>query len=221
MYPAYSSTSTDAVLSAAVSLSLPLQEQQKLSSCRPHHYCNSTFCPHCLKRAGFQRQTRLLQVASNVPHPLKFGTFTGRNLPMGRVREASTVLMQTARTVCKRFKVKGFALRLEVSDPKGLDLHPHVHGLIDTPSGGRGYVSPSDWQDAWLHALPQDLHPTVGGAHIKPVRNLGASCNYLLKSAFSALCEDAYDGDDIERVVAYITACKGTQQFSVRGSLAA
>lgn len=221
MYPTYDSSTPTAVLSAAVASSLPLIEQQKLSSCRPHSNCTSRFCPHCLQRAGFKRERDLLQVATNLGQPLKFATLTGSDVRLEGLRDASTILMQTARTVCRQLKVRGSALRLEVSDPGTNDFHPHVHGLLDTPTGGRGRISATTWQDAWLSELPAWLHPTVGGAHVRPVRSLGSACNYMMKSAFASLCEGAYDGDDVARTIAYIESCKGVQQFSVRGTLAA
>jgi hypothetical protein len=221
MFPSYDSCTPTAMLSAAVAASLPSIEQQKLSSCRPHSNCHSIYCPHCIQRAGFKRERALLQVATNLDQPLKFATLVGSDVPIGGLREASKVLMRSARTVCSRLKVKGSALRLEVSDPGSNDYHAHIHGLVSTPSGGKWRVSGADWQDAWLSELPAWLHPTVGGAHVKPVRSLGASCNYLLKSVFSSFTEGAYDGGDVQRTLDYIESCRGIQQFSFRGTLAA
>jgi hypothetical protein len=216
----YPNSPSDAVRAAVIAL-LPAPEKLKLSACRGRSHCNSRFCPSCIQWAGHLRAQQVFQAASLITHPLRFGTFSGRDMPLERVREASTILMQTARTLCSHMRVKGSALRLEASDPSSNDYHPHIHGLLDTPSGGRNFIPEADWQDAWLTELPQWLHPPTGGAHVKPVRSLGASCTYMMKSVFSSLCEDAYDGDDLQRTLDYIESCKGVQQFSVRGSLAA
>lgn len=94
------------------------------------------------------------------------------------------------------------------------EYHAHLHALIDSPSGGRGFIPRDTWRDEWLAALPAHLHPVEGGAHLTPVRDLEATCNYLTKSPFS---ENVRDHE--KRVVEALLACKGMRRTVIKGSL--
>jgi hypothetical protein len=211
----YASSYPDPIRTAVLA-SLPPYERAKVSSCRSGLGCNSIYCPSCLQRAGLRQQTQVSQAASRIGRPLKFGTFTGLDVPIEGLREASQTLMQTARTVSSRLAPAGSAIRLEVSDPMTENFHAHAHAILVTPSGGRNFVSEDDWQNEWLSELPQWLHPVEGGAHVEAIRNLGATCNYLTQSAY-AKCADA-SRETIRRVLDSITATKGLQKFKMRGS---
>ncbi len=124
--------------------------------------------------------------------------------------------MEASRTALKSLKVDGYISRLEVSfEDWQDDYHPHVHALIDSPAGGRGYIPPHAFQDAWLAALPAAMHSSEGGSHITPVRELEASCAYMTKSSFLNL-----QGSTVDRTVAAIGSLKGLNKLSCRNSLA-
>jgi hypothetical protein len=159
---------------------------------------------------------RILGVADNVPMSrLKFGTFTAKDVPLDSLREAGREIMQTGGRVLKTLKVGDYAARLETSfEEWGDNYHAHLHALVDSPSGGRGFIPRGAWLDEWLGELPTHLHPIEGGAHVEPVRNLEASCTYLTKSPFFDYVSNA------ERIVAGIAACKGMRRTIIRGSMA-
>ena len=192
-----------------------LTEARKLLTCRTRSQCRSIFCPSCAQKAGYQHKHRIFEAASTLkPARLKFGTFPGRDVPLDALREAGQVLMQSARTLCKRL-TGGSVIRLEVSDPMTADFHAHVHALLDTPAGGKDFISADTWEAEWRSELPQWLHPVQTGAHVKPVRDLNASSCYLSKSAFtSAKCAEA-----IRHAVNSIRALKGIPKFSYHGTL--
>ncbi|SRR6266851_1308043 len=94
------------------------------------------------------------------------------------------------------------------------NYHAHLHALIDSPSGGRGFISRGAWRDEWLGALPAHLHPLEGGAHVTPVRDLEATCKYLTKSPFSK-----HVRDHEKRVVEALLASKGMRRTIIKGSM--
>jgi hypothetical protein len=83
-------------------------------------------------------------------------------------------------------------------------------------AGGRAFIPSHAFQDEWLAALPADLHPVQGGAHIKPVRILDAATEYMTKSPFHQHVE----AEEATRIVQVIAATKGLQKFTTRGSMA-
>jgi hypothetical protein len=217
-YPADLNTIREGVLA---SLANDPQETQKLLSCRCTSQCHSVFCPSCLRVAGSRQKRRLLQAAGRIPESrLKFATLTAKYVPLDGLREAGQALIRAGRSTLKRAGIADYALRLETSYAEGqTGFHPHVHALINTPAGGRKYISSDTWTNEWLDVLPMWLHPSQDAAHVKPVRNLEASCSYLSKSAFAA-CADA-SAAMIHKIVASTRVTKGVQKFNLRGSLAA
>jgi hypothetical protein len=190
-------------------------ESRKIRSCRYKSRCHSIYCPLCCRQSGYEMKGRILGVADNVPMSrLKFGTFTAKDVPLDSLREAGREIMHAGGRVLKTLKVSGYAGRLETSfEEWGDDYHAHLHVLIDSPSGGRGFIPRDAWLDEWLRELPTYLHPVEGEAHVEPVRNLEASCTYLTKSPFFAYVDNA------ERIVAGISACKGMRRSIIRGSI--
>jgi hypothetical protein len=190
-------------------------EVSKLRSCRYTSRCHSVYCPHCLCQSGYEQKDRIMLAASQVAGArLKFGTFTAKDVPLGSLRDAGREIMQAGARALKTLKVDGYAARLETSfEEWGDNYHAHLHALIDSPSGGRGFIPRDAWRDEWLRALPSYLHPVKGGGHVKPVRNLEETCYYLTKSPFFEHVSNT------ERVVAGIAACKGMRRTIIRGSM--
>jgi hypothetical protein len=193
------------------------QEGRKIQSCRYKSRCHSTLCPLCLRQRGYEMKDRIMQAASQVAGArLRFGTFVARDVSLDSLRETGRELMQAVGRVFKTLKVDGYAGRLEASFEEWRDeYHVHVHALIDSPSGGRGFIPRDAWRDEWLGSLPAHLHPVEGGAQVTPVRDLEATCNYLTKSPFSE-----HVRDHEKRVVEALLACKGMQRTIIRGSMA-
>ncbi len=192
-------------------------EGQKLSSCRFHSGCSSSFCPSCTRKAGILRKQQMLQAAASIPESrLKFGTFTSQDVHVDNLRETSKLLMSAGRSTLKALKVDGYALQLQVSHDGGShDYHPHLHILLDTPTGGRNHVARDAWEDAWLAHLSADLH-TSSSAIVGPVRSIAASCQYITRSPY-ADCAPVPDGAAIQRIVDSIFVTKGVQKFNLRG----
>jgi hypothetical protein len=148
---------------------------------------------------------------------LKFATFTTRDVVVTRLRETFGQIMRSARAALKAVRNAQYALMGEFSvEGWGEHYHPHAHVIVNTPPSGRSYVSLDGWTNAWLTELPSHLHPIEGGAHVELVRDLGASCAYLTKSAFGEA-----DSDKVERIMEGITAIKGLQKFNCRGDFKA
>jgi hypothetical protein len=92
------------------------------------------------------------------------------------VREAGQTIIHAGRTALKSLGVSGYVCRLETSFEDWHDnVHTHAHAIVDSPSGGRGYIPASAFEDEWLKALPASLHPLQNAAHIAPVRDLEAA----------------------------------------------
>ena len=126
--------------------------------------------------------------------------------------------MLAGRSTLKNLGIVNYASRFEFStEDWNEDNHPHLHALVDTPSGGRDYVSADGWLNEWLTQLPEWLHPVEGGSHVKPIRNLAATCSYLMKSAYTAVAPGA---SSIGKMVSGLLATKGIQKLNLRGTLA-
>jgi hypothetical protein len=112
-----------------------------------------------------------------------------------------------------KLKVAQYAACLEVStQDHATTFHPHTHGIVNTPSRGRGYIPNYAWEDEWLNALPTHLHP-VAPAHCAPVRNLEASVAYITKSPYAAWL----DGQDISQTIAAIDATRNLHKAIQKG----
>jgi hypothetical protein len=211
-YPGLLEPVRDAVIKT---LGHQTEEGRKIRACRYKSRCHSIYCPLCCRQAGYERKNRILGAACLLSRArLKFGTFTTKDVPLDTLRDVGQQIMRTGRRVLTKLKVTGYAARLETSfEQWGEHYHPHLHALIDSPPGGRGFVSAHAWLNEWLGNLPNDLHPADGGAHVAPVRELRASCTYLTKSPFSDYVGNA------ERIIDGITTCKGMRQAMSRGSL--
>jgi hypothetical protein len=174
-----------------------------------------------VRKAGYRRSEQVFKAASEIPESrLKFATFTCLDVPLRGLRESAKHLVNAARKTLRNAGTKNFALRLESFSETWSDLyHPHVHALLDTPNGGRNYVSADAWETEWLTALPSWLHPIGSGSHVKPVRDLRKTCSYLAKSPYAEYA-DTSNENAIRRVVDSILATKGIQQFNVRGTFA-
>jgi hypothetical protein len=192
-------------------------EGRKIQSCRYGSRCHSIFCPACLRQDGYKQKDRVVRAASLITGArLKFGTFVAKDVALESLREAGREILQAGGRVFRKLKVDGYAARLEVSfEDWGDKYHAHLHALVDSPSGGRGFVPRDAWRDEWLNALPSSLHPIEGGAHVTPIRDLEATCKYLTKSPFFD-----HVREEAERVVNTITACKGMTRSVMRGSFA-
>jgi Replication protein len=217
-YPYQLATIRDRVIDV---LADDLNERKKLHSCRYKSLCHSIYCPLCSRQDGYGRKDRILGAASHVHGArLRFGTFTVRDVALDSLREASGQIMHTGRRVLKELNVAGYAARLETSfEDWSEKYHPHLHVLIDSASGGRGFISGRNWQEAWLHILPTSLRPVEGGTHITPVGELEATCKYLTKSPFFEHVSNNQLA--VERTVNSIRELKGKQRFVARGSLVA
>jgi hypothetical protein len=151
---------------------------------------------------------------------LRFATLTTRDVSLDALAETSRTIMQASKRTLKALGVTDYAGHLETSfQDWSDDYHPHIHALIDSPPAGRGYIPLDRWQDAWLGELPEFLHPIEGGAHVNPVRDLAASCEYLTKSPFYDFVQQS-QAANVRRVVAAICESKGLHKFASRGSLA-
>jgi hypothetical protein len=130
--------------------------------------------------------------------------------------------MAAGRKMLKALKLGGYALALEASFEDWHDeFHSHVHTLADVPIGGRRFISHDTWNDAWLTALPSDLHPKElsGAAHVLPVRGVDGVekiSYYLTKSPFFKVIAER---EAVTKTVIAINALKGLPRYECRGSL--
>ena len=140
-----------------------------------------------MRRKAHHLGQRLFHIASTMPpERLKFGTFKSKDVPLDALREASQAIMRAARATLKAVDAAHYALRCEFAlAPATIGYRPHVHVILNTAPTGRRYVSASHWTDAWLSELPVWLHPANDPVYMNPVRDLPASCAYLVKSAFA------------------------------------
>lgn len=195
-------------------------ETRKLLSCRPNSRCRSIFCPSCSKLAGYEKKDALYRAALHVDKArLKFGTFKALDVPVEALRSTVQRLMAAGRKMLKTLKLDGHALSIETSVEDWHDgYHCHAHALVDAPLGGRRFIPQDAWNDAWLTALPADLHPTelVGAAHVKPVRDVEAVCYYLSKSPFFKLVAER---EAVTKTITAIDAMKRLHRYECRGSL--
>ena len=136
-----------------------------------------------------------------------------RDVVLGDLRDTGRVLLETGRKALAKL-ADGYALKLETSfeDRSDERYHPHCHVIVDSPAGGRGFIPGAAFEDAWLEALPNDLHPRQSATDISVVRDLEAASAYLGKSPFASL-------GAVGRTVAAIAATKGLHRLSLRGSL--
>jgi hypothetical protein len=189
-------------------------ERRRIALCKGSSLqCHSSFCPSCVRGRAFKEKGRILEACQQVaPSRLKFGTFKTRDVALDALRETGQIIMETGRRVFERLGVDGYVARLETSFEDWSDLyHPHGHAIIDSPSGGRGFIPRQVWEDEWLGALPSDLHPLEQGAHVTPVRDLVASAAYMTKSQFLE--------HSAARTVAAIRELKGVRKLNRGGSL--
>jgi hypothetical protein len=189
-------------------------DSSRLERCRFKSRCNSCFCPLCCKGRAYRDKGRILEAANNVPtKSLRFATFKTKDVALDNLREAGQIIMQTGRTVLGRLGVSGYVCRLECSFEEWHDnVHAHAHAIIHTPSGGRGYIPASAFEDEWLSALPSSLHPVTDAVHVAPVRDLEAAATYISKSPFFQT--------SAARTVAALRQLRGVQRVAYRGSLA-
>lgn len=194
------------------------QEKSKLLSCRYKSTCHSIYCPLCSRQSSHLCKGRILEAAGTIPPKrLRFATFTTKDVPLGELRATTGHLMDATRHTMKHLNVSGYAARIETSFEDWNDrYHPHVHVLVDSPSGGRGFLPSNAFEHEWLAALQSDLHPVEGGAHIKPVRILEATAAYMAKSPF----HEHVKVEEAARIVQIISATKGLHKIAFRGSMA-
>ncbi|WP_373695290.1 protein rep [Edaphobacter paludis] len=194
------------------------QEIFKISNCRYRSLCRSIYCPYCLHSGGHSFYRAVLQASMGLPrHRLCFATFAVRDVPLAALRAACKEIMASTRKTFSKLETAHYACHLETSFEKwSEDYHPHAHALIDSPSGGRRFISPDQWETQWLHSLPPDLRPRETGTHVKPVRDLAAACSYLSKSPFHE-----WVAGRTARTIATIQATKGLHKVIQRGHLAA
>jgi hypothetical protein len=195
-------------------------ECRKIARCKGSFFqCGSVYCPSCLRGDSYHLKNRIVCACDHARYKrnLKFARFKCVDVPLDALRETSGTLMRTSRQMFKRLGVPGHITQLEVSFEGWRDLyHPHIHSLIDTPPGGRRFISPSAYEQEWLEALPDHLHPRENAGHIETVRDLDAVCTYTAKSPFRSWIEDRAR---VARTVAVIRETKGLQQTYFRGSL--
>jgi hypothetical protein len=193
-------------------------ESRKIAACRYKSKCDSIYCPLCTRQYGRSCKGRILEASGALPPKrLRFATFTTRDVALGDLRATTGQIMDATRRTMKSLKVDGYAARLETSFEEWTDdYHPHIHALIDSPSGGRGFIPPAAFEHEWLAALQADLHPIEGGAHAKPVRILDAAAEYMFKSPF----HQHVKSEEVARIVQTISATKGLQKVAFRGSMA-
>jgi hypothetical protein len=170
--------------------------------------------------AGDRQKRKLFQVASQIPASrLKFATFKSADVPLDTLRDAGKALMKAGRSTLKALKIPDHAIRLETSCADWTDsYHPHLHSILSTAPGGRNYISPDGWENAWMADLPTWLQP-VQGTHIATVRNLQAASSYFTKSPFADYAEST--GEMVARIINGIEATRGIHKYSVRGKFAA
>ena len=196
-------------------------ESTKLLSCRFKYRCQSIYCPLCQRQLSYGRKDALYQAAQGIaPRRLRFGTFKAKDVPLDALRESGKRIMQAGRAAFSLLGLNGYHLALEVSSENWSDVfHGHLHAALDTPAGGRGFLSHAEWQDAWLSSLPADLHPvdTTEAAHVRPIRDLEQTCYYGTKSPFAKVVAER---ESIARTVASIRTLKGLKRFSRAGTLA-
>jgi len=194
--------------------SLPIQRED-LSKCRLQSRCNAYDCPACSGRISYIQSQRVLKAAEMMPPSrLKMATFTAANVDLDGLRDSVSQIMQATRTTLKNLGIAQYAAKSE-APVTGLPdwFHPHVHAIVNTAPGGKGYIRVADWQNEWLSALPSYLHPPIGGAHVKPVRELEAACRYFTKSPFHNATSST-----IGSVLGSIAALKGVVRFSTLGA---
>jgi hypothetical protein len=222
-YPSQLTTIRDEVLKTLMNTG-HTNEYRKIARCKGSYLqCHSAYCPSCLRGRGHKRNGRILEACDNVSdnhaNHLKFGTFKAKDVPLEALRETSKALMLATRQTFTSLGVTDYISRLEVSFESWSDLyHPHIHAIIKTPVGGRSFIPGTAWQGGWLRALPDHLHPSKGGAHIKPVRDLVATTMYMTKSPYSAYIK-AQEHAEVARTVVTIRETVGLQKLNFRGSL--
>ncbi|WP_348269418.1 hypothetical protein P8936_11665 [Edaphobacter paludis] len=148
------------------------------------------------------------------PSRLKMATFTSADVDLDGLRDSVAQIMQAIRTTLRNLGIEHCAAKGEASIVAWADsFHPHVHAIVNTAPGGKGYIKASDWQHEWLSALPSYLQPPIGGAHVKPVRDLERACRYFTKSPFRYATSST-----IGSVLEGISALKGVVRFSTSGA---
>jgi hypothetical protein len=137
---------------------------QRISSCRYHARCHSTYCPRCLQSAGYARKDKLLAAVSRESgRKWKLITLTAANIWPEAVREAAQAMTRAGRATLKRLKIADYSQTFEASYTDWTeDAHPHVHVVAELPRGGRRHVSPADLEESYLDALP--------AGYIRPAR---------------------------------------------------
>jgi hypothetical protein len=216
-YPSLLAPVREAVLNT---LGRTSAEGRKIASCKGSRFqCRSTFCPSCIRQKLYRQELTILDSLKQVAGtPLKFATLTAKDVPLAGLRDATSELLKAGRRIMKRIRSRGHLMRAEVSLPHYSDqFHPHLHAMVDYPSGGRHYVPMSAWQDEWLAELPAWLQPSHGGADVRPVTNRAGLAGYMTKSPF-AYCAHAPQSH-VDRIVSGIFETKGLARFDQNGSL--
>jgi len=153
-------------------------------------------------------------VASTIPERrLRVATLTTADVPLDELRNSVAQIMRSTKTAMKALNLAHYAGKAEFSIvPWDERFHPHAHILASTPPG-KGYIKADDWENEWLTALPSYMHPSSGGAHVKPVRKLAEACGYVTKSPFRYASEST-----IGQIVAGIEATRGLRRFATSGA---
>jgi hypothetical protein len=200
--------------------SLPVWDTHRfrLTTCRRLSRCRSSICPTCSFARAFRRRDALHAIAAKLsPKRLRLITFNGGDQPLESLRECSQQMMKAARDTLKHFRVPGYAVKSENSF-LGWDAdahHPHLHILVDTPTGGRGFVPSHAWGNEFFERLPNYLHPSTDHVHVSGVlESVRASATYVCKSPYHGA-----DVSDVPRIIDSIQATMGLRHYLTHGSL--
>jgi hypothetical protein len=190
-------------------------DRRTLENCRVKSRCGRLSCPACSGRTSYIQGQRVLAAAEKMPPSrLKVATLTAADVYLDGLRDSVTQIMQATRKTLRNLGVAHYAAKSETSVASWADsFHPHVHAVVNTAAGGKSYIRADDWTNEWLSALPSYLHPPIGGAHVRPVRNLEGACRYFTKSPFRYATSST-----IGSVLGSIAALEGVVRFSTSGA---
>lgn len=184
-------------------------------------WCNARFCPVCAPVSVFQTAKRFTYaMAHSVHKPLKFATFTVRNVPIGSLDRAmvglsSAWLRFSKDHLARHYRSAGYIQKREVTyNRKTREWHPHLHCIIDSD-----FIPAKELTRRWNKCAEKagfsvsDASTQISAVRTDDTAKAAYECAVYCSKPVAANAANAYFWDLL------ISAWYGQRAYSSAGSL--